>query len=379
MSRTKKKSDGFVPVAPDSLQNLADRKSLGQLVFENLKQAIIMGEIPPGTRLVESQVAEAHDISRTPVREAIHKLERERFVGRLPRGGFTVLGLSREDIIETFGIRSVLEGYAARLAAVNHQPADLTPLQEKIDEFQRLLDRRQLKELTGVNTKFHALLYTLSKSPRLVHMIHALQDQIFRFRQIILRDAAAGADQQRRPPADADLYPEKGCRGRRAAGARAHPQGPGYRPRPFQGKTPSMKETHGMPLKKIKILVGKPGLDGHDRGAKVIALALRDAGMEVVYTGLHKTLEQIVRTAVQEGVDVIGLSIMSGAHLPICRKLIEMLKAEGVADVPVVVGGVIPKPDVAKLKELGVKGVFPGGASFAEIVSGIQDLASKAA
>lgn len=190
MSRTKKKSNGFVSVAPDPLQKLADRKSLGQLVFENLKQAIIMGEIAPGTRLVESQVAEAHDISRTPVREAIHKLERERFVSRLPRGGFTVLGLSREDIIETFGIRSVLEGYAARLAAVNHQPADLKPLQEKIDEFQRLLDRHQLKELAGVNTKFHALLYTLSKSPRLVHMIHALQDQIFRFRQIILRDAA---------------------------------------------------------------------------------------------------------------------------------------------------------------------------------------------
>jgi methylmalonyl-CoA mutase C-terminal domain/subunit len=131
--------------------------------------------------------------------------------------------------------------------------------------------------------------------------------------------------------------------------------------------------------RKIKILVGKPGLDGHDRGAKVIALALRDAGMEVLYTGLHKTLEQIVRTAVQEGVDVIGLSIMSGAHLPICRKLIEMLKAEGVGDVPVVVGGVIPKPDVAKLREMGVKGVFPGGTPFPEIVSGIQAVVREAA
>ncbi|MGD2039073.1 MAG: cobalamin-dependent protein, partial [Desulfobacterales bacterium] len=83
-----------------------------------------------------------------------------------------------------------------------------------------------------------------------------------------------------------------------------------------------------MAAKKIKILIGKPGLDGHDRGAKVTALALRDAGMEVVYTGLHQTVEQIVRTAVQEAVDVVGLSIMSGAHIPICRKLLEMMKNE---------------------------------------------------
>jgi methylmalonyl-CoA mutase C-terminal domain/subunit len=130
-----------------------------------------------------------------------------------------------------------------------------------------------------------------------------------------------------------------------------------------------------MTEKKIKILVGKPGLDGHDRGAKVIALALRDAGMEVIYTGLHQTIEQIVRTAVQEAVDVIGLSIMSGAHLPICKKLQEMMKAEGIHDIPVAVGGVIPKQDIAKLNEMGVKGVFPGGTAFVDIIAGIQDLA----
>ena len=127
--------------------------------------------------------------------------------------------------------------------------------------------------------------------------------------------------------------------------------------------------------KKIKILVGKPGLDGHDRGAKVIALALRDAGMEVIYTGLHQTIEQIVRTAVQEAVDVIGLSIMSGAHLPICQKLQEMMKAEGIHDIPVAVGGVIPKQDIPKLNEMGIKGVFPGGTTFVDIIAGIQDLA----
>ena len=123
---------------------------------------------------------------------------------------------------------------------------------------------------------------------------------------------------------------------------------------------------------RIKILVGKPGLDGHDRGAKVVALALRDAGMEVIYTGLHQKLEQIVRTAVQEAVDVIGLSIMSGAHLPICQNLLKMMKDDGIEDIPVVVGGVIPKRDIPKLTELGIKGVFPGGTSFGEIVAGIE-------
>ena len=130
-----------------------------------------------------------------------------------------------------------------------------------------------------------------------------------------------------------------------------------------------------MTEKKIKILVGKPGLDGHDRGAKVIALALRDAGMEVIYTGLHQTIEQIARTAMQEAVDVIGLSIMSGAHLPICQNLLEKMKSEGIDDIPLAVGGVIPKQDISKLNAMGIQGVFPGGTSFDDIVAGIQDLA----
>ncbi len=127
-----------------------------------------------------------------------------------------------------------------------------------------------------------------------------------------------------------------------------------------------------MAIKKIKILIGKPGLDGHDRGAKVIALALRDAGMEVIYTGLHQTIEQIVKAAVQEAVDVVGLSIMSGAHLPICRKILAMMKSEGIQEIPVVVGGVIPKQDIPKLEKLGVAAVFPGGTRFDEIVGIIK-------
>ena len=129
-----------------------------------------------------------------------------------------------------------------------------------------------------------------------------------------------------------------------------------------------------MTKKKIKILIGKPGLDRHDRGAKVIALALRDAGMEVIYTGLHQTVEQIVKAAVQEAVDVVGLSIMSGAHLPICQKILEMMKNEGIQEIPVVIGGVIPKQDIPNLEKLGIAAVFPGGTPFDEIISGIKEV-----
>ncbi|MCP4345960.1 MAG: cobalamin B12-binding domain-containing protein [Desulfobacterales bacterium] len=126
--------------------------------------------------------------------------------------------------------------------------------------------------------------------------------------------------------------------------------------------------------RKIRVLIAKPGLDGHDRGAKIVALALRDAGMEVIYTGLHQSVDQIVNTAIQESVDVIGLSIMSGAHIPICRNLLEMMKHEEMEDTSVVVGGVIPKQDIPKLQEIGINGVFPGGTPFDEIVLRIEGL-----
>ncbi len=129
-----------------------------------------------------------------------------------------------------------------------------------------------------------------------------------------------------------------------------------------------------MANRKIRILVAKPGLDGHDRGAKIVALALRDAGMEVIYSGLHQTLDQILQTAIQEAVDVIGLSIMSGAHIPICRQLLEMMRQQGVEDIRVVVGGVIPSRDVPKLKGMGIQGVFPGGTAFEEITESIKSL-----
>lgn len=125
--------------------------------------------------------------------------------------------------------------------------------------------------------------------------------------------------------------------------------------------------------RRIRVLVAKPGLDGHDRGAKVVAQALRDAGMEVIYTGLHQTIEQIVSAAIQENADVIGLSILSGAHMPLCEKLMSRLKDENLSDILVVVGGVIPQRDIMKLKDMGVKGVFPGGTPFAESIQFIRE------
>lgn len=124
--------------------------------------------------------------------------------------------------------------------------------------------------------------------------------------------------------------------------------------------------------RKIKVLVSKPGLDGHDRGAKVVAHALKEAGMEVVYTGLHQSVEAVVQAAVQEDVDVIGLSIMTGGHVPICRKLMKLLEEKGAADVLVCVGGVIPTRDFEALRELGVKGIFPGGTPLQDAVAFIR-------
>ncbi len=132
-----------------------------------------------------------------------------------------------------------------------------------------------------------------------------------------------------------------------------------------------------MRSKPVKVLIAKPGLDGHDRGAKVVAHALRDAGMEVIYTGLHQTVEQILETALQEDVNVIGLSILSGAHLPLSEKLMEGLKEKDLVDLLVIVGGNIPQRDVEKLQALGVAHVFRTGSRFDDIVSFIQERVGK--
>jgi methylmalonyl-CoA mutase, C-terminal domain len=128
-----------------------------------------------------------------------------------------------------------------------------------------------------------------------------------------------------------------------------------------------------MPMRKIRVIIAKPGLDGHDRGAKVIARALRDAGMEVIYTGLRQTPEQIVSAALQEDADVIGLSILSGAHNHICPRVMELLAEHQLQDVLVVVGGIIPDVDIPRLREIGISGVFLPGTPMQRIVDYITE------
>jgi methylmalonyl-CoA mutase C-terminal domain/subunit len=128
---------------------------------------------------------------------------------------------------------------------------------------------------------------------------------------------------------------------------------------------------------KIRVVVAKPGLDGHDRGAKIIARALRDAGMEVIYTGLHQTPEQIVETVIQEDADAVGLSILSGAHMTLVPRIAELLREQGVDDVLLTVGGTIPADDIPELKRVGVAEVFTPGASTQEIIDFIRDAVAE--
>jgi methylmalonyl-CoA mutase cobalamin-binding domain/chain len=136
----------------------------------------------------------------------------------------------------------------------------------------------------------------------------------------------------------------------------------------------SAEQEHGggQSTRKIRVVVAKPGLDGHDRGAKIIARALRDAGMEVIYTGLHQTPEQIAETVIQEDADAVGLSILSGAHMTLVPRVVELLKAQGADDVVITVGGTIPNDDVPELEKLGVAKVFTPGSSTQEIIDFIQ-------
>jgi len=128
-----------------------------------------------------------------------------------------------------------------------------------------------------------------------------------------------------------------------------------------------------MPERKIRVLVAKPGLDGHDRGAKVVARALRDAGMEVIYTGIRQTPEMIVEAALQEDVDVVGLSILSGAHMTLCPRVVRLLHEQGMDDVLVLTGGIIPNEDVPLLRDMGIRGIFGPGTNTQDIVAFIRD------
>jgi DNA-binding GntR family transcriptional regulator len=172
--------------------NFKERNSLGQDVFEYLKNAIIDQTIEPGARLVESKMADMLGISRTPLREALHKLALGGWIERLHSGGFQVVTLTQEDIEQTFGIRSVLEGYAARLAAENYQDKDLIPLEKNIKEYDKCLgSKKNWDKLQEINTQFHDLLYALSKNSKLITMVNQLRAQLPSVHQIILNQEEA--------------------------------------------------------------------------------------------------------------------------------------------------------------------------------------------
>ncbi len=172
--------------------NFKERNSLGQDVFDYLKNAIIDQTIEPGARLVESKIADMLGISRTPLREALHKLALGGWIERLPSGGFQVVTLTRDDIEQTFGIRSVLEAYAARLAAENYQGKDLIPLENNIKEYEKCLgSKKTWDKLQALNTQFHDLLYALSKNPKLITMVNQLRAQLPSVHQIILKQEEA--------------------------------------------------------------------------------------------------------------------------------------------------------------------------------------------
>jgi methylmalonyl-CoA mutase C-terminal domain/subunit len=127
----------------------------------------------------------------------------------------------------------------------------------------------------------------------------------------------------------------------------------------------------------IRVLIAKPGLDGHDKGAKAVAMALRDAGMEVIYTGRRQSVDMILNAAVAEAVDIIGLSILSGVHIEITEELMQRMNEKNVTDITVIIGGVIPQKDIPILESMGVKKVFPIGSTFEEIVSGIKEIVKE--
>lgn len=170
----------------EPLESLPSRMSLGQHIFAHLKKAILRGDVPPGRRVVENRMAKALGISRTPVREAFHKLEREGLIRLTPQGGYVVTGLSKEDIEDIFGIRGVLESYAAGLAALHHNEADLLLLMRKNEEAERCLREEKLQELPRINTEFHEILHSMTGRPKLIEIINNLQAQVYRFRKIIL-------------------------------------------------------------------------------------------------------------------------------------------------------------------------------------------------
>src|SRR4030043_247299 len=163
------------------------RKSLREEVYESLRKSILHGKMKPGQHLIEEQLADHVGISRTPVREALHKLERDELVTRLPKGGFAVREFTKEDVEEIFGIRSALESYAAYLATLHISPDKISILEKKIDELERVLDSGDDEKIVQLHTDFHEILYKSCKSKKLIEMVNSFRDYFYRYRSALLR------------------------------------------------------------------------------------------------------------------------------------------------------------------------------------------------
>jgi methylmalonyl-CoA mutase C-terminal domain/subunit len=374
--KTNKASMNFIN---KSSMSVGRKTSLGYYAFKRLREDIIIGNISPEIKLNESRISKALGISRTPIREALYKLEQECLIRKLPRGGYAVRSLNYEDIEESFDLTGILESYAARLATIRQSEDDIFFLEETLDEFQKYLDQGRYKVLPDVKKKFHSRLYAMSQSERLLKIIKYVGDQMYPVRKAILNGEELATicqnDQRNILEAikrmDVDevekLIKEHILRGKNFILKKLSELSENDQSKSFS-KLLNTKTT--------KVLLAKVGMDCHDRGIKFIAHSLQDAEMEVIYTGLYKSVSEVVDQASRRAVDVIGLSIMYGYHINLFYELKASLEKKNLRNILTIVGGLIPKKDIPELKKLGIARVFTSGCSSKEIINFINEHAS---
>lgn len=365
----------LISKTPESEQRT---KPLGQRVFLILREAIVRGEISPETRLTENLLADAFNISRTPVREALHKLEREGLIEKLSQGGFSISNLTHDEIAEAFDITGMLESYAARLASTRGQDADFLVLEDTNKEFQDSLDQGKLGDLPNIKRKFHSHLYSMSNSRRLIRIIKQYGDQMYLVRRAILRTEHL---------ARICLEDQKGIV--EAIKARNLDQVElAVRKHIMRGKEfilSSLNDDTGIRVltdssysfckRKIRVLLAKVGLDCHDRGVKIVARALQDAGMEVFYTGLYTSIADAISRGIEKDVEVLGFSIMSTSITVITTELKDAMKGKDLRNLLIIAGGLLSGKGIRELKEIGVNHSFPAGTPLDEVIEYIHSLA----
>lgn len=358
--------------------SLSRNSSLGDSLFQSLRDAIVGGNLVPKTRITESGITKAVGISRTPVREALHKLERDGLVKKHPRGGFSVTGLTYQDILESFDLIVILEGYAARLAAVRHNEEDVHALEEEIEAFEKCIEEKRMEELPTIKKHFHAKLNGLSRNEKLINVIRQIGDQMYLVRMAILRsESLARICNQDHREIVKSLKMRDVEKVERLV--RLHIlRGKNYILAQLKDRMDESQPLRLIDLllyKKTRVLIAKTGLDCHSREAKLIARGIKEAGMEVFYTGLYKSVPEIVDIAIQKQVDVIGFSIMQGFHIGIFKELKESLKKKNLNHMLIIVCGMIPKKYINPLYKLGIHSVFSIWSPISEIIQFISEYA----